>query len=183
MGGWDKKLGLGLGLGLAHNGSGGPGGVPGCSDPHCSPPPKYPWPVIVPIRHPLERLESMLTYEGFKIGNTADVIIGNSTPGWIWRMVLGPTSYLRRFNLGPRELRIQQPDIYLCVAQRRFTSSRPDLTQQLRRAFHDPLIRTVPLENVNHRNRVIRLPPGRNLSSYVHPLDWWVWRAKCGLTR
>jgi hypothetical protein len=149
----------------------------GC-DEHCFPEPGHPWPVIVPIRHPLERLRSVLAYEGYREEKRSAIVVSNETKFWNVhdrRMVRGPVSYLRHYvPSSTRAKQSHEPDIYLCVS--RNSSS---LAKQLRDAFDDERVREVPMENVNHRARAISTADGRPLSDYVHKLDWSIWESLC----
>lgn len=150
---------------------------------HEPPPPSYPWPVIVTLRHPLILLESHLAYLGWDLaylgrGSNA------SSP-----LVLGGNASLSRVlasSFGDIHAELFVPvrhpsegaiaDVVLCTGM----EACPALDAQLREALHDPLIQDIPFENVNHRERTILSE--RPLASYVAPEAMAVWQSWCGKT-
>lgn len=158
---------------------------------HAPPAPLYPHPVLVTLKHPLDLIISNLKYSHQGASGRRDWEV--SSP------VQFPTPrghHAERHSLLSNWVPIRgnkskvNNDIFLCTDNRHIC---PDITEQLRHAFHEPQIKRIPLENVNHRvrdlfiinkrgEREIILPneTAVRLSAYITKHDLELWDAKCG---
>mmetsp|Transcript_14157 Transcript_14157/g.23560 ORF Transcript_14157/g.23560 Transcript_14157/m.23560 type:complete len:382 (+) Transcript_14157:199-1344(+) len=124
------------------------------------------FPIVVAMKHPLKMIESGFAYSNFKTNDTTDVHVNASL-----RNRKGPQYYnLHIYSFTRRH----EEDVILCVDDKH-----PDMAEQLRRAFRDDRIASIPFENVNHRTRRI-ISIGKPLSEFVHPFDVAAWEMACG---
>jgi hypothetical protein len=149
--------------------------------------PHYPWPVLVTLRYPPDRLKSMLQYIGWSgVGMRNDTA---TLPPVIIEIRLESLKRVKAKDFllsswvpvrdATHPTSSKRDDIYLCVddAQRC-----PDVTVQLRRAFREPRIKAIPIENVNHREREIvtrNRTKVHDVTPYVDSTDLAIWHAKC----
>ena len=142
---------------------------------HIPPPKRYPFPVLVALRHPASLIEARLVYYG-KDARGHGCILCNSQPVVLDAgSVRGWGSLLERWVPDQsRSLPAGLHDVFLCIGD----DQCPDVTQQLRDAFGNAAITHIPYENVNHQNRTIISP--QPLVAYAHPQDLKLWSEHCG---
>lgn len=158
--------------------------------------PLYPHPILVMLRHPLDLLLSELMYDSVDASGRKRRNWTDSSP------VRFPTTNERHGHYAEKyasrlsdwvpnrgDNSTVSNDVFLCTDDRH---NCPDYAGQLRRAFHEPKIKHIPLENVNHRVREVYIINERGereivlpnetisrLSSYVSARDLELWHAKC----